>query len=120
MVANTEEAPQPGRFYVLRDGGTVYSGRDFQEAITAYRQLVREYWEKRIGAADRDTALIAAAGLLDLDPHHRAALEVAHRLGDAALLKRLDQRRKKDISRRRQEAMTARRKAAAGNRAAEK
>lgn len=111
LVANTDDAPQPGRFYVLRGGATVYSGPDFDEALAAYRELALAHWEKRMKADDPETSLNAAEGLLDLNPRHGPALEVVQRLGDAALLKRLEQRRKKDQARRRQEAMAARRKA---------
>lgn len=82
LEANTGSVPKRGRFYVLRRNREVFSSRSFNEALTAYHELCRPFWEAHLNAEQREERLAAAWGLIGLEPNHPAAVEVIRKDGD--------------------------------------
>ena len=91
LEANTEAVPADGRYYILRDGEIVLASGEFQEAITEYNRLCRDFWTERLEAPDVQVRVAAAWGLLGLDPTDRNAQAVIVRDGTAQEKKRLEQ-----------------------------
>ena len=95
LEANTEAAPKPGRFYVLRDGEVAMESDHFPEAAQAYQALCREYWTDRLQSEERGVRLASAWGLVGLEPTHKDANEVIKEDGTPADCQRLDQARRR-------------------------
>ena len=43
LEANTEDVPQEGRFYILKGGEVSLDTEDFQEALTEYNRLCKDF-----------------------------------------------------------------------------
>lgn len=91
LEANTESVPSDGRFYILRDGEVSLATEDFQEAITEYNRLCKDFWSGRLESEDVPTRIQAAWGLLGLDATDKEAQAVIHRDGSPQEKKRLEQ-----------------------------
>lgn len=91
LEANTESVPADGRYYVLRDGEVVVASEDFQDAITEYNRLCREFWTERLESEEIQVRVAAAWGLLGLDSNDKTAQGVIIRDGSPQERKRLEQ-----------------------------
>jgi hypothetical protein len=91
LEANTESVPADGRYYVLRDGEVVVASEDFQDAITEYNRLCREFWTERLESEETQVRVAAAWGLLGLDSNDKTAQGVIIKDGSPQERKRLEQ-----------------------------
>jgi hypothetical protein len=91
LEANTESVPGDGRFYILRDSQIHLETEDFQEAITEYNRLCRDFWSGRLDNEDVPIRIQAAWGLLGLDSTDKEAQAVINRDGSPQEKKRLEQ-----------------------------
>src|SRR4051794_28300899 len=73
LEANTEAAPEPGHYYVLREGEVLLRTNDLASAEAAYQQLCRECWESHLPSTDARVRRMSALGLLGQNPDHPAA-----------------------------------------------
>src|SRR5690349_20271919 len=81
LEANTESVPGDGRYYVLQEGEIVLASAEFQEAITEYNRLAREFWLGRLEDEQTQIRVAAAWGLLGLDPNDKNAQGVIIKYG---------------------------------------
>lgn len=91
LEANTDAVPSDGRFYILRDGKQALATADFQEAITEYNRLCRDFWAARLNDERNEVRVAAAWGLLSLDANDKVAQGVIQEFGTAQEKKRLEQ-----------------------------
>lgn len=84
LEANTELAPEPNHFYLIRKGEVLLRTDDFRTAERAYRELCRQHWEEHLGCAERLRRMASAWGLLGLEPAHRGAALVIQDDGEPA------------------------------------
>jgi hypothetical protein len=100
LEANTPEMPQRGRYYLLKRGKVVLNTEDFGEAVRAYQNQCRQFWDERLKSPDPKERLSSAWGIVGLEPENRAAAEVIEETGGPAAIKRLqDIRRRKRAER---------------------
>jgi len=99
LEANTEAVPEQGPFYLLRRGRVLFKSTAFREALAAYRQLCREYWQQHLNSANLRERLASAWGLLGLDPQDREAAAVIEEEGDPQARQRLSQMRRRAATR---------------------
>ena len=81
LEANTDTAPEPGFFFLLRGSEVLMQSEDYAEVETAYNQLCREYWELHLTGPAQARRVSSAWGLLGLEPNHSCAAEVIERDG---------------------------------------
>ena len=110
LEANTSAVPADGRFYLLRNGEVVLQSSEFPEAIEAYNNLCREFWQNRLDSEEVSQRVASAWGLLSLDPEDKVAQENIKQDGSDNDRKRLEQDRNR---RRLQKAAATRRGRAA-------
>ncbi len=91
LEANTDAVPSDGRFYLLRNGNVALATADFQEAITEYNRLCREFWAARLDDSRNEVRVAAAWGLLSLDSGDKTAQGVIQEFGTPQEKKRLEQ-----------------------------
>jgi hypothetical protein len=91
LEANTESVPGDGRYYVLRGGETILVSEEFQDALTEYNRLCKEFWLGRLDDPIPQNRVAAAWGLLGLDPTDKTAIAVITENGTPQEKKRLDQ-----------------------------
>lgn len=91
LQAQTEEVPDDGRFYILNEGKVALATEDFQEALTEYNRLCKDFWNGRTDSEDIPTRVQAAWGLLGLDPSDKEAQAIIQRDGTPQERKRLEQ-----------------------------
>ena len=91
LEANTESVPADGRYYILREGQVELATAEFQEALTEYNRMCREFWEGRLEDPTPQVRVSAAWGILSLDSSDKNAQAIIQRDGSAQEKKRLDQ-----------------------------
>ncbi|HEX3000106.1 MAG TPA: hypothetical protein VHR86_07710 [Armatimonadota bacterium] len=82
LERSTENVPEDGRYYLLRDGviAAVFDNQD--EAQLEYHQLCLSYWNQMLGSSDLDTRVKAARALLRRDRKNMSALSILASYGD--------------------------------------
>ncbi|HEU4753293.1 MAG TPA: hypothetical protein VFU47_09315 [Armatimonadota bacterium] len=108
LQANTEQTPQPGRYYVIVAGRVVCESDDFALMDAEYRRYCRRFWEERLRSPNPAVRLSSAWGLLGQDPEHRAARAVILRDGSERDQKRLQQLRHRHYAQQRAAAAASR------------
>ncbi len=93
LQANTEAAPIPGQFYVLRSEEVLLESGDFAAAEALYKDLCRAFWAEHLSSPDRAVFMASAWGLLGLNLNHLEAGAVVQEHGTPAERKRLEQLR---------------------------
>ncbi len=78
----TENVPEDGRYYLLRDGAVAEVFETNEEAQLAYHTLCLSYWSEMLANGDLQMRLQAARGLLCRNRQHRPALEALATFGE--------------------------------------
>lgn len=81
LEANTETAPEPGFFFLLRGSEVLMRSEDYAEVEAAYNQLCRDYWEQHLTGPAAAGRVSSAWGLLGLEPNHPSAAAVIEKDG---------------------------------------
>jgi hypothetical protein len=81
LEANTETAPEPGFFFLLRGREVLMQSEDYAEVEVAYNQLCREHWERDLTGPAAAKRVSSAWGLLGLEPNHASAAAVIEKDG---------------------------------------
>lgn len=84
LEANTETTPEPGFFFLLRNGSVLLQSLDYALVEAGYHPLCREYWEAQLQSDTPAYRLASAWGLLGLEPTHRTAATVIETDGTPA------------------------------------
>lgn len=91
LEANTENVPADGRYYLTQGGQITLETADFQEAVTEYNRLCRDFWAARLHDPQTPIRVAAAWGLLSLDATDKEAQAVIVEFGTPQERKRLEQ-----------------------------
>lgn len=89
LEANTESAPEPGHFYVLRGGHVLMCCDDFGSAETMYLGLCRDHWRLHLTSNCPTERMACAWGLLGIEPTDSEAIRVIEEDGRPDDRKRL-------------------------------
>lgn len=81
LQANTDDVPEVGHFYLLRNGVVLHKSKTLGSAEAAYKTLCREFWEDGLTSESVPARMASAWGLLSSDPEHVAATQVVQRDG---------------------------------------
>jgi len=76
LEANTEAVPEPGLFYLLRNGSVLLQSLEYAPVEAAYNQLCREHWELQLTSETPTRRLAGAWGMLSLEPAHLPAAAI--------------------------------------------
>jgi len=76
LEANTEAVPEPGLFYLLRNGTVLLQSLEYAPVEAAYNQLCREHWELQLTSETPKRRLAGAWGMIGLEPAHLSAAEI--------------------------------------------
>lgn len=93
LEANTDAAPEPGHFFLMRGKEVLLRTDDFRTAEAAYQEHCRQHWEQHLHSEDRMRRMASAWGLLGLELEHREASLVIERDGTLDAQRRLTRMR---------------------------